>query len=84
MKNTELRAFVENKLNGMVSKGARIEFTQHGNGYCVCVRAPHVNGMTGTVEYSLPETFMVWGIMSREAIEDKITSFMRFNKHFAA
>lgn len=94
MKNTELKAFVESILTAYAKPECKIEFTQHGNGYCVCVRVPHsgkryakVNGVetfTPFTEYSLPVKFNVWGIQSKTAIENEIASFLRFYNHIAA
>lgn len=94
MKNTELKAFVESILAESAKPECKIEFTQHGNGYCVCVRLPHsgeryekVNGVvtyTPFTEYSMPAKFNVWGIQPRNAIEKEIASFLRFYTHLAA
>lgn len=90
MKNSTLMNIINSNLTN-VRPDARIEFTQHGNGYCVCIRVPHtaeqyqvINGVPTIAPYtvwSLPETFMVWGIQTPEAIERKISKFLSYNSH---
>lgn len=84
MKNTELKTTIQNTLTGAVREDARIEYTQCGNGYCVCIRVPHLNQLTGRTEYSLPATFKAWGIQSEQSIRRTVAEFLRYNKHLAA
>lgn len=94
MKNAELKAFVESILTASVKPECKIEFTQHGNGYCVCVRAPHsveryanVNGvetLTPFTEYGMPATFKVFGIQTEESIKKVIYEFLSFYGYLTA
>lgn len=94
MKNAELKALVENILKDSIRPECKIEFTQHGNGYCVCVRAPHsgeryanVNGaetLTSFTEYSMPATFKVWGIQTEEDVKKEIRKFLSFYGYLTA
>lgn len=82
MKNSALMNLINSNLTN-VRSDARIEFTQHGNGYCVCIRVPHTveRWQVTYTEWSLPATFMVWGIQTPEAIERKISKFLSYNSH---
>ena len=91
MTNTELKTTIQNILNNKVREDARIEYTQHGNGYCVCIRVPHniersvkVNGVQTirkSIGWSLPVTFWAWGIQSKHAIDHTINEVLRFHNH---
>lgn len=84
MTNEMLKATVKTILTGKVREDARIEYTQHGNGYCVCIRIPHTNHMTGRTEYSLPATFNAWGIQTERGIHEVIEEFLHYNQHLVA
>lgn len=93
MNNTKLMDLINSNLTN-VRPDAHIDYTQHGNGYCVCIRVPHhaeryvvTNGTPSTIswtEWSLPAKFMVWGIMTPEAIERRISKFLRRHSHLTA
>lgn len=77
MKNVELKALIKSELkSNNVVENAKIEYAQHGNGYCVCVRVPRENG--GRTEYSLPATFKVYGIQNIKSIKERIKNFFKF------
>lgn len=94
MTNEMLKTTIQNILTSKVRWDARIEYTQHGNGYCVCIRVPHsieravkVNGVPTvrkSIGWSLPVTFWAWGIQSAQAIEYTINEILRFHNHLAA
>ena len=84
MTNTTLKALVVSILATKVADNAKIDYTQHGNGYSVCIRVPHINHITNRTEYSLPANFKVWGIQSEDGIKAKIDKFLGFNKHLVA
>ena len=94
MTNATLKTTIQNVLTGSVREDARIEYTQHGNSYCVCIRVPHdieytvkVNGVPTikkSVGYSLPAHFRVWGIQTEQRIRDVITEFLHYNQHLVA
>lgn len=91
MNNATLKSIIQNALAGTVREDARIDYTQHGNGYCVCIRVPHdieramkVNGVPTikkSVGYSLPATFMAWGIQSEQSIRHTAAEFLHHNQH---
>lgn len=84
MTNTTLKALVASTLSTKIAENAKIEYTQHGNGFYVCVRVPHTNNVTGHTEYSLPAGFSVWGIQSESSIIAKIDKFLSFNNYLTA
>ena len=89
-----LKTTIQTFLTGKVRTDARVEYTQHGNGYCVCIRVPHsieravkVNGVPTirkSIGWSLPVTFWAWGIQSSQVIEYTINEILRFHNHLAS
>lgn len=86
MNNQETSKFVRDYLKSKIVDNAKIEETIHPRGgHCFCVRTPHVAYLGSEhehIEWSLPQTVMVWNIQGKEAIERKIDRFVA-SKHFA-
>ena len=82
MTNEKLKALIENELKANnVRNDAAIDYTQHGNGYSVCVQVPHTRLDSGWTEYSLPLCFAVYGIQTEDRIKSIIRDFFRSYKH---
>lgn len=86
MKNSKLRKIIEEIIEKRAIEGASVKITQYGNGYYVCVRAPHVvesyDGSTH-YEYSLPVGFMVWGIQTEERVRRIANDFFDYRTYLA-
>ena len=84
MTNEKLKGLIENELKANnVRNDAAIEYTQHGNGYAVCVRTPHARLDSGWTEYSLPLYFVVYGIQTEDRIKSIIGNFFRSYSHLS-
>lgn len=84
MNNQETSKFARDYLETKIVENAVITETIHKRGgHCFCVRTPHVSLLCGEhIEWSLPQTVMIWNIQSKEAIKKTLDRFVD-GRHFA-